>query len=79
MTRPKTDGSELSQLATLVSGTCLGDAKVFGVTHNSKTVQVDDLYVALLGANNHGIDFLDEAIANGAVAVASRFTRRGNS
>lgn len=71
MTRPKTDGSELSQLATLVSGTCLGDAKVFGVTHNSKTVQVDDLYVALLGANNHGIDFLDEAIANGAVAVAS--------
>ena len=71
MTRPKTDGSELSQLATLVSGACTGDVNVFGVTHNSKTVQVDDLYVALLGANNHGIDFLDEAIANGAVAVAS--------
>lgn len=71
MTRPKTDGSELSKLATLVSGACTGDVKVFGVTHNSKTVQVDDLYVALLGANNHGIDFLDEAIANGAVAVAS--------
>ena len=71
MTRPKTDGSELSQLATLVSGACTGDVKVFGVTHNSKTVQVDDLYVALLGANNHGIDFLDEAIANGAIAVAS--------
>ena len=71
MTRPKTDGSELSQLATLVSGTCLGAAKVFGVTHNSKSVQAGDLYVALLGANNHGIDFLDEAVANGAVAVAS--------
>ncbi|MCX6417420.1 MAG: UDP-N-acetylmuramoyl-L-alanyl-D-glutamate--2,6-diaminopimelate ligase [Actinobacteria bacterium] len=71
MTRPKTDGSELSQLATLVSGTCVGDAKVFGVTHNSKSVQAGDLYVALLGANNHGIDFLDEAVANGAVAVAS--------
>jgi UDP-N-acetylmuramoyl-L-alanyl-D-glutamate--2,6-diaminopimelate ligase len=71
MTRPKTDGSELSQLATLVSGTCVGDAKVFGVTHNSKSVQAGDLYVALLGANNHGIDFLDEAVANGAIAVAS--------
>jgi UDP-N-acetylmuramoyl-L-alanyl-D-glutamate--2,6-diaminopimelate ligase len=71
MTRPKTDGSELSQLATLVSGTCLGDAKVFGVTHNSKSAQAGDLYVALLGANNHGIDFLDEAVANGAIAVAS--------
>lgn len=71
MTRPKTYGSELSQLATLVSGTRVGDAKVFGVTHNSKSVQAGDLYVALLGANNHGIDFLDEAVANGAVAVAS--------
>ncbi|CAB4645691.1 unannotated protein [freshwater metagenome] len=71
MTRPKTDGSELSQLATLVSGTCVGDAKVFGVTHNSKSVQAGDLYVALLGANNHGIDFFDEAVANGAIAVAS--------
>ena len=71
MTRPKTDGSELSQLATLVSGTCLGDAKVFGVTHNSKSAQAGDLYVALLGANHHGIDYLDEAVANGAIAVAS--------
>lgn len=71
MTRPKTDGSELSQLTTLVSGTCVGEAKVFGVTHNSKSVQAGDLYVALLGANSHGIDFLDEALANGAVAVAS--------
>jgi UDP-N-acetylmuramoyl-L-alanyl-D-glutamate--2,6-diaminopimelate ligase len=71
MTRPKTDGSELSQLATLISGDCLGDVKVFGITHNSKSVQAGDLYVALLGANNHGIDFLEEAIANGAVAVAS--------
>ena len=71
MTRPKTDGSELSQLAALVSGSLSGDARVFGITHNSKSVQVGDLYVALLGANNHGIDFVDEAIANGAVAVAS--------
>lgn len=71
MIRPKTDGSAISQLATLVSGLHSGEATVFGVTHDSRSVQPGDLYVALLGANNHGIDFLDEAIANGAVAVAS--------
>jgi len=71
MIRPKTDGSAISQLATLVSGSHVGEATVFGITHDSRSVQKGDLYVALLGANNHGIDFLDEAIANGAAAVAS--------
>jgi UDP-N-acetylmuramoyl-L-alanyl-D-glutamate--2,6-diaminopimelate ligase len=71
MIRPKTDGSAISQLATLVSGLHSGEATVFGITHDSRSVQTGDLYVAVLGANNHGIDFLDEAIANGAVAVAS--------
>lgn len=66
-----TDGSTLSELAALVSGTCSGEVTVFGITHNSKSVQPGDLYVALQGANNHGIDFLNEAIANGAVAIAS--------
>ncbi|MGA0003772.1 MAG: UDP-N-acetylmuramoyl-L-alanyl-D-glutamate--2,6-diaminopimelate ligase [Candidatus Nanopelagicales bacterium] len=71
MTRPKTDGAALSQLATLVSGLVTGEATVFGITHDSRSVQPGDLYVALLGANNHGIDYVSEAISNGAVAVAS--------
>lgn len=71
MTRPKTDGSALSQLANLVSGSHTGAATVLGITHDSKSVHPGDLYVALLGAKNHGIDFIDEAISNGAVAVAS--------
>jgi UDP-N-acetylmuramoyl-L-alanyl-D-glutamate--2,6-diaminopimelate ligase len=71
VTRPKTNGSELSQLAKLVSGTCSDEVKVFGITHASKSVQPGDLYVALQGANSHGIEFVDEAIANGAVAIAS--------
>jgi UDP-N-acetylmuramoyl-L-alanyl-D-glutamate--2,6-diaminopimelate ligase len=71
MMRPKTAGSELSQLATLVSGAPSGDVTVYGITHDSRSVQPGDLYVALLGANSHGIDFVDEAIANGAVAIAS--------
>ena len=71
VTRPKTDGSEISQLAQLVSGKCLGEVKVTGITHDSKSVVSGDLYVALQGANNHGINFVDEALANGAVAVAT--------
>lgn len=71
VTRPKTGGSTLIELAELVSGTFSDEVIVFGITHNSKSVQPGDLYVALRGANNHGIDFVDEAIANGAVAVAS--------
>ena len=69
--RPRTSGAELSKLADLVSGNCLGEATVFGITHDSRSVQSGDLYVALLGANGHGIDFVDEAVANGAIAVAS--------
>jgi len=71
MTRPKTSGSELSQLASLVSGNHSEEVKVFGITHDSRSVQPGDLYVALRGENNHGIDFVDEAIASGAVAIAS--------
>jgi UDP-N-acetylmuramoyl-L-alanyl-D-glutamate--2,6-diaminopimelate ligase len=71
MTRPKTEGSALSKLATLVSGLHTGEATVFGITHDSRSVQSGDLYAALLGANHHGIDFIDEAISNGAIAVAS--------
>lgn len=71
VTRPKTNGSELSQLAALVSGTFSEEATVYGITHDSKSVQPGDLYVALQGAIRHGIEFVDEAIANGAVAIAS--------
>lgn len=71
VTRPKTKGAELSQLAKLVFATSSSDVKVFGITHDSRSVQSGDLYIALQGANHHGIDFIDEAIANGAVAVAS--------
>lgn len=71
VTRPKTFGVELAELANLVLGARLGEAKIFGITHDSRSVQPGDLYVALRGTNHHGIEFLDEAITNGAVAVAT--------
>ena len=45
------------------------DVVVTGITLDSRFVQSGDLYVALAGASRHGIDFLAEAIAGGAVAV----------
>lgn len=69
--RPVKINSSLSELATIVSGSCIGDATVTGITHDSRLVQPGDLYVALPGAYTHGIEFVDQAISNGAVAVAT--------
>jgi UDP-N-acetylmuramoyl-L-alanyl-D-glutamate--2,6-diaminopimelate ligase len=48
-----------------------GDILVSGITHDSREVQAGDLYVAIPGFKNHGIEFMEQAAANGAVAVAS--------
>lgn len=69
--RPVKINYSLSELATIVSGSCIGDATVTGITHDSRLVQPGDLYVALPGAYTHGIEFVDQAISNGAVAVAT--------
>lgn len=69
--RPVKINSSLSELATIVSGSCIGDATVTGITHDSRLVQPGDLYVALPGAYTHGIEFVDQAMSNGAVAVAT--------
>jgi len=47
------------------------DATISGITHDSRQVQPGDLFVAIPGLDHHGIRFLDQALANGAVAVAS--------
>ncbi len=44
-------------------------ASVTGVTHASGEVRPGDLYAALPGARRHGAEFLDAAVAAGAVAV----------
>ena len=42
---------------------------VTGITHDSRQVQPGDLYLARAGERTHGIDFVDDAVASGAVAV----------
>lgn len=47
------------------------ETKISGVALNASSVQPGDLFIAIQGAKTHGINFISEAIANGAVAVLS--------
>lgn len=48
-----------------------GDAstKISGIELDSRVIDPGDLFVAIEGHQQHGVEFLDEAIARGAVAV----------
>ncbi len=48
-----------------------GDVEVNGITHDSRKVSAGDVFAALPGARNHGMEFLGQAISNGAAAVLS--------
>jgi UDP-N-acetylmuramoyl-L-alanyl-D-glutamate--2,6-diaminopimelate ligase len=48
-----------------------GEIEISGITHDSRSVTPGDLYFAIPGLAQHGIDFVEQAIDNGAVAVAS--------
>ena len=47
------------------------DVVITGVAINASEVKSGDLFIALPGAKTHGINFIDQAISNGAVAVLS--------
>lgn len=49
------------------------EQKITGITHNTKSVEPGDLFVALNGEKNHGAQFVAEAKANGAVAVLTDY------
>mgnify|MGYP006272383109 CR=1 FL=1 len=61
----------LSGLAKALNFESQLDVELTGLTHDSREVKPGDLYIAIPGFQQHGIDFLDQAIAAGAVAVAS--------
>ena len=48
-----------------------GGTEIGGITHDSRRVVDGDLFAALPGLNCHGLDYLDAAVAAGAVAVLS--------
>jgi UDP-N-acetylmuramoyl-L-alanyl-D-glutamate--2,6-diaminopimelate ligase len=60
----------LDELCRRLSGTPgPADIVVGGITHDSRKVLPGWVFAALPGAHHHGLDFLDQAIAAGAVAV----------
>lgn len=69
--KPKMNLSEiidqLGNFDPIASGNT--ELSITGISMNSKVVQPGDLYVAVAGALHHGADYIDQAIAAGAVAV----------
>ncbi len=60
----------LSVLADLVKGQLIGpDIEVNSFCIDSRTLKPNDCYIALLGENCNGHDFVDECIKLGAIAV----------
>jgi UDP-N-acetylmuramoyl-L-alanyl-D-glutamate--2,6-diaminopimelate ligase len=69
----------LAELADLVGdpvGGPAGDTQIHGVTLASAEVRAGDLYAALPGARTHGVQYLGDAAARGAVAVLTDPTGR---
>jgi UDP-N-acetylmuramoyl-L-alanyl-D-glutamate--2,6-diaminopimelate ligase len=59
--------------ASLVGG---GSCDIGGITHDSRKVSPGDVFAALPGLHNHGLDFLEAAVASGAAAVLSDAERQ---
>jgi UDP-N-acetylmuramoyl-L-alanyl-D-glutamate--2,6-diaminopimelate ligase len=51
------------------------EADVTGISHDSRTVQPGDLFVAIRGGKSDGIAHVPEALSRGAVAVAAETPR----
>ena len=59
-------------LAQLIGAEFSGlDVQLGGVALSASEVEAGDLFVAIAGARHHGLDFVQEAITRGAVAVLS--------
>lgn len=61
--------SEVAEFLGLKFESSIGSTKITGICSNSRSIEPGDLFLALPGESRHGIDFLEEAISNGAAAV----------
>ncbi len=62
-------GSSLQKLLCGMSQQAVVNCLVTGLTLDSRHVAAGDLFVATSGVNGHGLDFMDDVIARGAIAV----------
>ncbi len=67
----------LSQLRDLLDGVPAElECSVGAITQDSRAVVPGGLFLARSGFNRHGLDFLDEVLAQGAVAVLAEPDQR---
>lgn len=66
--RPKLISKNLRDFDSTLFGQ---EIKISGVALNANMVKPGDLFIALQGAKTHGLNFVADAISNGAVAVLS--------
>jgi UDP-N-acetylmuramoyl-L-alanyl-D-glutamate--2,6-diaminopimelate ligase len=59
----------LLERTQVVSRSGVADAEILGVTHDSRKVREGYLFVALRGSRRDGVEFVQEALNRGAVAV----------
>lgn len=58
-----------AEIAKLIGVDFDQDLEVSGISQSAAEIEAGDIFVAIQGAKYHGIEFLDQAISNGAVAV----------
>lgn len=70
MIRPELKPSiSFATIAKLIGADFDQDIEITGIAQSAAEIEPGDIFLALPGAKHHGIDFLNQAIANGAVAV----------
>jgi UDP-N-acetylmuramoyl-L-alanyl-D-glutamate--2,6-diaminopimelate ligase len=64
--QPKIKDKDLAEFDSAIFSS---KTMISGITINAQNAKPGDLFIALAGSKTHGINFADQAIANGAVAV----------
>ncbi len=71
MSMPAEHVNQAMTLAELMQGYAdAPDIPVYGIASDSRQLQEGDLFLACQGIASHGIDYVDDAIAAGVVAIA---------
>ncbi len=64
--RPKVKPVSLGEIAKKFElDSIVNDVKITGITHNTKSVEPGDLFVALSGEKHHGAQFVSEEMQMG--------------
>jgi UDP-N-acetylmuramoyl-L-alanyl-D-glutamate--2,6-diaminopimelate ligase len=70
MNMPAFQLNQVMTLAELLQGFAVApDVPVYGIHTDSRSVQRGDVFLACAGISSHGIDYVDAAIAAGAIAI----------